>query len=104
MSARAFSPKVLDQQGNGFRPLQLEPTCPQLRHKMMYCDERQNTPGLVDDTSDTRIFFCIQSMDQFGPDGRPVAPKACQYGRGCYCGSSPSAGEQELRTTDLTVS
>ncbi|MBX3359643.1 MAG: hypothetical protein KF745_14585 [Phycisphaeraceae bacterium] len=99
MSTRPF-----DYRQQGFRPLVLEPTCPHLRHKMMYCDERQSTPGLVDDTSDTRVFFCIKSMDQFGPDGQPVRPRSCQGGRSCYGGSPASPGEQGLGTTDLTVS
>ncbi|MBC7773013.1 MAG: hypothetical protein H7210_10995 [Pyrinomonadaceae bacterium] len=66
-------------------PLQLQPTCLSLRHKMMYCDERQNIPGLVDPNSDTRVFFCIKSQDSLGPDGVAVHPTDCGKERGCFC-------------------
>jgi len=66
-------------------PLQLLPTCLRLRHKMMYCDERQDIPGLVDSTSDTRVYFCTKSQDSLGPDGIAVHPTDCQSGRGCFC-------------------
>ncbi len=65
-------------------PLELTPCCVNLRHKMMYCDPRQATPGFVDDSSDTRIYLCMESQEVLGPDGRPVSPKACQHGRSCY--------------------
>lgn len=67
------------------RPLQLRPCCLHLRHKMMYCDERQNIPGLVDSESDTRVYFCIKSQESLGPDGGDVHPKACTRARSCYC-------------------
>ncbi len=70
------------------QPLQLKPTCLNLRHKMMYVDERQNTPGMVDDTSDTRIFFCTHTHDSLGPDNEPVEPKKCDPSRACYCNST----------------
>lgn len=66
-------------------PLNLRPCCLNLRHKLMYCDPRQATPGEVDDTSDTRVFLCSLSHEVLGPDGKPVGPKACQSGRACYC-------------------
>lgn len=56
-----------------------------LRHKMMYLDSRQKTPGLVDDSSDTRVFFCTKTHEVLGPDLEPVSPDACQPSRGCYC-------------------
>jgi len=65
--------------------VRLKVACAHLRHKMMYCDERQQTPGMVDDSSNTRVFFCIKSHDSIGPDAEPVAPKYCTPDRGCYC-------------------
>lgn len=67
------------------RPVKLRAACMHLRHKLMYCDERQTTPGMVDDSSTTRVFFCIQSHDSLGPDGQPAAPKLCSTDRCCYC-------------------
>ena len=67
------------------RPVNLKVACMNLRHKMMYCDERQTTPGMVDDSSSTRVFFCILSHDSLGPDGRPAAPTLCSPDRNCYC-------------------
>lgn len=65
--------------------LNLKPTCVHLRHKLMYVDERQAVPGYVDDQSDTRVFWCEQTMDPLGPDRRNVKPGDCQASRDCYC-------------------
>jgi hypothetical protein len=65
--------------------LNLQPACMQLRHKLMWVDERQAVPGLVDDSSDTRVFFCMTSQDALGPDDEPVSPTDCVPSRGCYC-------------------
>lgn len=75
---------------NSIPPVQLRVACMNLRHKLMYVDERQSTPGLVDDSSDTRVFFCTRTQDALGPDGEPVGPRACHAGRSCYCGPGPS--------------
>lgn len=68
------------------RPVKLQASCLKLRHKLMYVDDRQSIPGLVDDSSDTRIFFCVKSQESLGPDGEAVSPRDCVAGRGCYCG------------------
>jgi hypothetical protein len=68
-----------------FETVQLQVSCRHIRHKMMYVDERHAVPGMVDDSSDTRVFFCIRSQDALGPDGEPVSPDDCRPGRGCYC-------------------
>jgi hypothetical protein len=70
---------------NMMTQLTLESTCLRLRHKMMYVDERQNVPGMVDDSSDTRVFFCTRTCDSLGPDSEPVSPTDCTPSRGCYC-------------------
>ena len=70
------------------RPIRLEPSCLHLRHKLMYVDERQRTPGLVDDSSDTRVFFCVKTQESLGPDREPVDPKLCTPDRSCYCSSA----------------
>lgn len=66
-------------------PVHLKVACQHLRHKMMYVDERQMTPGLVDDSSDTRVFHCIKTHDSIGPDSEPVSPSECSPERECYC-------------------
>jgi hypothetical protein len=69
------------------RPLNLKPCCLDLRHKMMYVDPRQMTPGMVDDGSDTRVFLCMKTQNAIGPDDGPVSPAACNSeGRGCFHG------------------
>lgn len=72
---------------NALRPIHLQVACMNLRHKDMYVDERQSMPGLVDDSSDTRVFFCTRTQDSLGPDGAPVSARSCKGGRGCYCTS-----------------
>jgi hypothetical protein len=67
--------------------VRLKPACRHLRHKMMYVDERHSRVGLVDDSSDTRVFFCVLSQDPLGQDGEPVSPDHCTPARGCYCSS-----------------
>lgn len=70
------------------RPLHLRPCCLHLRHKMMYVDPRQMTPGMVDDGSDTRVFLCMKTQNAIGPDDGPVAPSACDSeGRSCFEGA-----------------
>ncbi len=65
-------------------PLTLKPCCMNLRHKMMYVDPRQATPGVVDDNSDTRVYLCVQTQEVLGPDGATVGPRTCCDGRGCF--------------------
>lgn len=66
------------------RPLTLLPTCMNLRHKLMYCDERHMQIGMVDASSQTRVFFCTKTGESLGPDERPVHPHDCGSGRGCH--------------------
>jgi len=63
----------------------LKACCQHLRHKMMYCDERHDVPGMVDDSSDTRIFFCAKTQDALSPIDEPVSPTCCTTARECYC-------------------
>ena len=69
-------------------PVDLKPCCVHLRHKLMHVDERQQEPGLVDDSSDTRVFFCVKTLDALGPDDAAVSPTRCAASRGCYCGAA----------------
>lgn len=69
---------------NENQPLRLQVACVNLRHKMMYVDERHATPGLVDDSSDTRVFFCVRTHDALGPDGEPVSVCDCSTSRACF--------------------
>ncbi len=81
------------------RPVRLERSCLHLRHKLMYVDERQRVPGWVDDSSDTRVFFCVKTQESLGPDRQPVDPRLCTPDRNCFCSagqnvpSSPDARE-----------
>jgi hypothetical protein len=71
------------------RPLNLQPCCLNLRHKMMYLDPRQMTPGMVDDGSDTRVFLCLLTQSALGPDDGHVSPGKCaSEGRGCFKGAA----------------
>ncbi len=65
--------------------LNLKSTCRHLRHKMMYCDERQMERGMVDVSSDTAVCFCIKTQEVLGPDTALVDPATCQPERSCYC-------------------
>jgi hypothetical protein len=67
------------------RPVRLRVACLSLRHKMMYVDERHAVRGMVDDSSDTRIYWCTKTQEALGPDGKPVSPGDCETGRECYC-------------------
>ena len=66
------------------QPLRLHVTCRHLRHKLMYVDERHATIGLVDDSSDTRVFWCELTQNCLGPDSEPVDEDHCLIGRECY--------------------
>ena len=73
---------------NDERPVELKVCCQSIRHKLMYVDERHATPGMIDDSSSTRIFFCVKTQESLGPDGEPVSPTDCAATRSCYCGDS----------------
>ena len=68
-------------------PIHLQVACANLRHKMMYIDDRQRQVGMVDDSSDTRVFWCIRTQESLGPDGENVNARRCTPERGCYCKS-----------------
>ncbi len=67
------------------RPVRLRITCMQLRHKLMYVDERHMQRGMVDVNSDTRVFLCAKTQEVLGPDDQPVGVAECSHGRACYC-------------------
>ena len=75
----AAGPPVYD------RPVKLHVTCLNLRHKLMYVDERHMQRGMTDNSSDTRVFWCSKTHNCLGPDGAAVAPEDCSRGRACYC-------------------
>ncbi len=66
-------------------PVKLEKCCAHIRHKLMYSEQSHMARGMVDDSSDTRVFFCIKTFEGLGPDDQPVSPGACAPGRSCYC-------------------
>ena len=71
---------MTDSQAN-----RLKTCCRHIRHKMMYGDSRHETVTLVDDSSSTRVFFCIKTFDALGPDQQPSSPDRCTQDRDCYC-------------------
>lgn len=74
----------MSTQMGDFRPVELSITCLSLRHKLMYVDDRQKLPGMVDSESSTRIYFCTKTQEQLGPDDAPVNPQACSPERACH--------------------
>lgn len=67
------------------RTVSLQFACDRIRHKMMYIDEAQKAIGSVDDSSDTRVFWCARTFESRGPDGQAVDPDACRPDRSCFC-------------------
>jgi hypothetical protein len=55
----------------------------------MYIDPRHAVPGMVDDSSDTRVFLCQLTQSNLGPDDEPVSPTLCDSsGRACFRGAA----------------
>jgi hypothetical protein len=67
------------------RPVKMRITCMNIRHKLMYVDERHTQRGLVDVNSDTRVYWCAKTQSALGTDNLPVGPGDCSNGRDCYC-------------------
>lgn len=84
------NPDVHLDEGERATPLHLVPTCMHLRHKLMYVDARHMTRGLVDDSSETRQYWCMLSQDARGADGAGVTPSMCGSGRPCFHGRPQS--------------
>ena len=78
-------PQAADSDITYDRPVKLHVTCMNLRHKLMFVDERHMQRGMTDNSSDTRVFWCKKTQDCLGPDGEPVSPGDCSNGRACYC-------------------
>ncbi len=70
-------------------PIRLEVACVNMRHKMMFCDDRHAHPGRVD-TSEGRshVFYCSRTQDSLGPDNEPVSTRECSPDRSCYRGGA----------------
>jgi hypothetical protein len=66
-------------------PVKLQKACAHIRHKLMYSEKSHAVRGMVDDSSDTTVFFCIKTFDGLGPDDQPVSPGDCAPGRSCFC-------------------
>lgn len=67
------------------RPVKLRVACLNIRHKLMYVDERHAARGMIDINSQTRIYWCAKTQESLGPDGVSVSPGDCSMGRACYC-------------------
>jgi len=76
------------------RPPVLRDTCMHLRHKLMLLDERHESAGLVDESSDTRVYWCKKTAEALGPDDRPVDPGSCDRCRACFV-PAPGAARAE---------
>ena len=48
------------------RPVKLEKACAHIRHKLMYSETSHAVRGMVDDSSDTRVFFCVKTFEALG--------------------------------------
>lgn len=84
------------------RPLNMRPCCLNLRHKMMFIDPAQMTPGMVDDGSDTRVFLCTLTQSVVGPDDAPVSARACDsVGRACFRGAAGSRPAPAMPTISV---
>jgi hypothetical protein len=66
-------------------PVKLQSACAHIRHKLMYSAKPHAVRGKVDDSSDTRVFFCSRTFEGLGPDDKPVSPTECAAGRSCFC-------------------
>jgi hypothetical protein len=83
-----------------FRPVRLSVSCMNIRHKLMYCDERHDVPGMVDDPSSTRVFFCVKTQEVLGPDDKPVHPTECTSGRSCYRHGAPEPSMADVPSVE----
>ena len=80
------------------QPLKLQVACEHLRHKLMFVAHEHEQIGMVDDSSDTRVFWCSKTQEGLGPDDEPVSPTECHSGRACYCqvGYRPKPDESQV--------
>jgi len=67
------------------RPVKLQVSCLHIRHKLMYVDERHAQRGMIDNSSETRVFWCSKTQESLGPDGEAVSVDECAPSRSCYC-------------------
>lgn len=37
-------------------------------------------------TADTALFYCLETMNEHGPDDEECFPDNCRPGRSCWCG------------------
>jgi hypothetical protein len=60
------------------------PVCIHLRTKKMYYQEGYDGVDLATDSHP--YYWCVQTMDQTGPDDGMVAARHCRLGRTCFEG------------------
>lgn len=61
--------------------------CVNLRSKNMYTDVDSEPDRVRGDSTDmTEIFWCIRTMQAFGPDDRLCDADTCRPGRECFKG------------------
>lgn len=41
--------------------------------------------------SNVAIFYCLKTMQNFGPDNDDACPESCRPGRGCWLGEAPQS-------------
>ena len=58
--------------------------CSSLRTKMYYVLGRFHND--IGESSSTAQYWCLRTMQPFGPDGNYVCPEECRSGRCCFDG------------------
>ena len=65
------------------RRVELPVLCKYLRCKSSYSAVEDSTDWQLD-TSPTETYWCLATMEAFGPDDSYAHATVCQGGRGCY--------------------
>jgi hypothetical protein len=65
--------------------------CPRFMTKTMTLNpEHRRSPEEDRSQSCTAHFWCVRTMEVFGPDDQDVFPDDCRPGRSCYEGVDPT--------------
>ena len=73
----------------------LGPVCAMLRTKKMHVHGHLHSAAWR--SSSTAQYWCLRTMQDFGPDDDFACPEDCQTSRRCHdAGSPPLASEQEV--------
>lgn len=68
----------------------MSPPCSLLRAKRAYGDIRSDIePKWSSGLLATDCYWCLQTMEPWGPDDQPALPDHCSESRSCYDGPTP---------------